>query len=110
MKQDFFAAAVSDTAAVKLPDGRTLTVRGLTGAEWDEYERACTTEGPDGKAVFKNDRARLVQFGTLDEHGGPLFDAADLPKLRTLSARFLRPLFDTIAELSTGGGDDAGNG
>ncbi|QEL14337.1 hypothetical protein [Limnoglobus roseus] len=109
-KSDFFAAAtVSETAEVKLPNGTVAKVRGLTGAEWDAYERACTSEGPDGKSVFKNDRARLVQFGTLDESGAPLFDEGDLPKLRTMSARFIRPLFDKIAALS-GVGADAGNG
>lgn len=107
MKQDFFAAAVvTDAAEVRLPSG-VYKVRGLTGAEWDEYERACTSEGPDGKAVFKNDRARLVMYGTLDADGKQLFAEGDLPRLRACSAKVLRPLFDKIAELSSLK-DDAG--
>ena len=107
MKQDFFAAAiVADSAEVRLPGG-VYKVRGLTGAEWDEYERACTSEGQDGKAVFKNDRARLVMYGTLDTDDKPLFAEGDLAKLRACPAKIIRPLFDKIAELSSLK-DDAG--
>jgi hypothetical protein len=97
-----------ETEVVKTPRGE-FTVRGLTADEWDDYERSCTVE-IGGKATFKNNRAKLVQLGTIKpESGLPLFSPEDVEKLGRAPAKVIRPLFDAIAKLS-GVGGDVGNG
>jgi hypothetical protein len=106
----FAAAAVLPTKVVNVPGYGPLSVRGLTSAEYDEFEAASTVKTAAGKQEFKADRAVLVKLGALqNESDEPLFTDADLPKLRDLPARVLVPVARAILDLSGAGEDSAGN-
>jgi hypothetical protein len=107
MSRDAFLSAQIEERVVKIPGVGSFRARGLTAPEWSEYEAHCT-KIVDGKPVYKGDRAKLVQLGTIGEGGLQIFTVDDLPVLQNRPAKLIRPLSDAIAEMS-GVSDDLGN-
>ena len=110
-KAKFLAASPApETEVVNVPGFGDVTVRALTGDEYDRFEAACSAKGPDGKAEYKADRATLVRLSVIDpETGLHVFDDADIPALRAEPAKVLIPISKAAYRLCGVGGDDAGN-
>lgn len=88
---------------VAVPEwGGTLLVRGLTGAERDQYEASMIRWKGDSKigADMANARARLVAMAAIDEHGKRLFSDRDVRLLGEKSGAALDRVFDAVAGLS----------
>lgn len=81
---------------VEVPDG-TVHARGLTGAEWDEYEAASMT--PDGKG-YRPNRTVLFRLAACDAGGEALFTAADDAALKALDAATVNPVCEAAQRLS----------
>src|SRR5688572_23855812 len=74
---------------VSVPEwGGEVRLRGLTGAELDEYQASLViqTAGGGQKANLRNATAKLVARCAIDADGSPLFEAKDLLKLSSKSA------------------------
>lgn len=100
-KEQILGAARKDFKDVDVPElGGTVRVRGLSAAEFIEYEQAIRDED------FANLRARLVANAAVDENGKPLFTAADVRALGEKPAKPIDRLFRAIITL-TGFTDDA---
>jgi hypothetical protein len=110
-KTKFFAATKPETEAVDVPGFGTVTVRGLTGAEYDRFEAACGGKGEDGKPAYKTDRALMARLAVVDpETGAAVFGDEDLPALRAEPVKVLAPIVAAAFRLcGLGAGDDAGN-
>lgn len=92
-----FAPKHPPTKNVAVPGVGEVTVRGLTGAEWDRYESTCAGDGGKVKA----DRALLVRLSVIHgETGDHVFGDADLPRLAELPAQVLSPVAKAAVELS----------
>lgn len=98
LRAKFLAAAGPKTRVVPVPGIGDVTVRGLTGSEYDRYESACTRTEAD-KPTFSADRPLLARLACLDGDK-PLFTEADDAFLRTLPAGVLMPLANAVLELS----------
>lgn len=103
MTRDEFLTAGADLPreTVKTPKGE-VTVRGLTGDEWDGYEAACVRPGADdaGGRVRAN-RALLARLSVVDPAtGAHLFGDADVPKLAGLPVACLTPIANAAMRLS----------
>ncbi len=83
------------TEVVEIPDLGPVTVRGLSGAEWDRYETDCTSSD-GGETKYVANRARLIQIGCVD----PQFDDSDLMQIASLPAKVLIPIAGAIMRLS----------
>ncbi|MGW0579638.1 hypothetical protein ACWD25_27565 [Streptomyces sp. NPDC002920] len=101
------------TEPVDIPDwGGEVLVRGLTGAERDDYEASIQQirPRPDGSKevvwVRGNARARLLVKCLIDDQGNRLFKDSDAPALGKKNGAILDRLYDVAAELS-GMGDAA---
>lgn len=103
-KDDVFQRLLAETAPTEgvAVGGVTLTVRGLTAAEWDRYEAACVTTGDGGdKPGFRADRPLLLRLAVVEPvAGGPLFSDDDLPRLAQLPARVVNPVAAAVMRLS----------
>jgi hypothetical protein len=79
----------------------TVLIRGLTGAERDEYEASMVRQrGNEMVANLSNIRAGLVLRCCIDENGNRLFTGTDLGALGEKSAAALDRVFDAAAALS----------
>lgn len=87
---------------VQVPEwGCWVRVRGLTGAERDEWEKSILVgKGKDRDVNVRNLRAKLVQRSVVDAEGKLIFTEADVPALGAKSAAALERLFDAARELS----------
>ena len=65
-----------------LGEGESVTVRAITPRERAEYEMSMVDK--EGKTIpgrVRTARERLVIIGAIDDHGQPLFSAADLAEM-----------------------------
>ena len=87
---------------VEVPEwGGKVQVRGLTGAERDQFEASIMTgKGTNRDVNMKNVRSKLVVLGTINSAGERLFAPADVAWLSEKSASALERVFDAIRKLS----------
>lgn len=101
-KNEIFAADDRKTEDVAVPEwGGTVRLRGLSGAERDEYE-ASMQKQVGGKQVqdLRNFRARLVALSAINEDGTTLFEQNEVAALSRRSSVALSRLFDVACRLS----------
>lgn len=100
-RADILGCASLATAEVKLPDGKTASVRELNAGERGEVIR-----------LFKENKniaeihARIIVMGAQD-NGKAVFNEKDVSELLKLPGRVVQSLADRILELSAMGGDDS---
>lgn len=89
---------------VEIPEWEgTVRVRGLTGAQRDQYEaEVLSAHGRRGsfELRFRQARAKLVAMSVVDAEGNLLFSEGDVAALGGKSARALDRIFDVAARLS----------
>ncbi|WP_271215868.1 hypothetical protein [Streptosporangium carneum] len=88
---------------VPVPEwGGEVRLRGLTGAELDEYQASLVVQTRDGtqKTNLRNATAKLVSRCAIDEDGAPLFEPKDLLKLSSKSAVALQRLANVAQRLN----------
>lgn len=90
------------TRDVPVPEwGGTVRVKGLTGAERDQYEAwIISGKGRDRDVNLKNARAKLVMMTIINDEGVRLFDEADIVALGRKSALAVQRVFDVASELA----------
>ncbi len=100
LAKDFILQA-SDIATeeVAIPEwGGTVKVRGLTGAERNEYEQSVVDA--DGRPCLTNATAKLVALGAVDCDGQRIFSPQDVTALGAKSAAPLERVAAAIMRLS----------
>ena len=83
--------------------GLTLTVRGLTGAQRDEWEGSIIRMSPDGRKVtpnMRNYRAKLIAMCIVDAQGKRVFNEADVDALGKKSGQELSKVYKVAQRLS----------
>jgi len=87
---------------VEVPEwGGTVRVRGLTGAERDQFEASIVSlNGRQSKVDTRNVRAKLAALTIIDEDGKRLFTDQDVRQLGLKSAAALDRVFDVAQRLS----------
>ena len=83
--------------------GLTLTVRGLTGAQRDEWESSIIRMSPDGRKVtpnMRNFRAKLIAMCLIDSQGKRVFNEADVEALGKKSGQELSKVYKVAQRLS----------
>lgn len=90
------------TDHVEVPEwGGVVLVRGLTGAERDQFEAdSLVGRGKRREVNLRNFRARLVARTVVDEQGNRLFTDADVEALARKSASAIARVYDVAARLS----------
>lgn len=94
------------TETVEVPEWdctgtNALTVRALSGAQRDEFEKSCMVRA--GKRTdfnISNMRAKLVAMCIVDESGERVFSEEDAKWLGQKSAAALQRVYDVAARLS----------
>lgn len=86
------------TEPVDTPAG-VVFARGLTAADWDEYENASAHQDGD-RISYRANRVVLFRLAACNESGHPLFTAADDPKLRDLPRDVVEPVCLAAQRLS----------
>jgi hypothetical protein len=102
-REQIIGADDRKTVDVEVPEwGGTVRLRGMSGAERDEYEAGIISVGANGsrEVNLKNMRARLVAFSCIDEAGEHMFSADDVSALGEKSAAALERVFDVARKLS----------
>ena len=101
-KADILAAEDLPRETVRVPEwGGDVLVRGLTGAQRDEFEASVVVgKGSNRDVNIKNLRAKLVALSVVDEAGALLFTDKDVDALGKKSAVALQRVFDTAQRLS----------
>lgn len=96
------------TERVAVPEwGGEVLVRGLTGAERDEFEATVVVRrGRDMQVNLANMRAKLVALSVVDANGARLFSDADVGALSRKSAVALQRVFEAAQRLSGLSPDD----
>jgi hypothetical protein len=96
--------AISDivTQTVSVPEwGGEVLVRGLSGAERDQFEATfITVNGASPTIHLQGMRAQLVSMAVVDEKGELLFTPDDVIALGAKSAVALQRVFDVAQKLS----------
>lgn len=87
---------------VEVPEwGGTVRVRGMSGAQRDDYEASIIEQrGNDRKVNLRNARAKLVARCVVDEDGRTMFTTEDISALGRKSAVALERIFDAARRLS----------
>lgn len=88
---------------VAVPEWRgSVMIKGLSGAERDEYEATIIEQDRKGnvRTRLANARAKLVVAAAVDKNGNQLFDDADVKRLGRKSAKALQRVYDKAAELA----------
>jgi len=103
-RDEIFAVDDLKTEEVEVPEwGGSVLVRGLTGAERDEFEATTVKVDKSGKRVpdLENFRARLVALCTIDDKGQRLFKSrAEITALGNKSVSALQRVFDCAQRLN----------
>ena len=104
-RDDFLKAEDRAAEEVDLSDipgyGGSVLVRGLTGAERDEFEASLLQRrGNRLEPNTRNVRAKLVARCVVDDEGNPLFDLAEAELLGRKSAQVISRIYDVAARLS----------
>lgn len=96
------AATTLPAETVDVPElGGVVTVRGLSAAERDAFERSMWVQkGKHRELNLTNIRARLVALCVVDEAGQCLFTEADVPALGQVRADIMDRLFTMAQRLS----------
>lgn len=91
-----------DTRDVQVPEwGGTVRVRGMTGAERDDWElRAFRAEEANDLEMQLTMRRRAVVCGVIDAGGAAVFNDEDTAEIKKLSGKALEVVFDAIMKLS----------
>lgn len=99
---DIKAATNLPTEDVSVPElGGMVTVRGLSAADRDEFERQMWVQrGKNREFNLKNVRARLVALSLVDDAGARLFTDDDVDALGLVRADVMDRLFSTAQRLS----------
>ena len=101
-KAQILGAADIVTEEVHVPewDGSVL-VRGLTGAQRDEFELSLVEQHGRKQVWHREDvRAKLLVLSIVDEEGNRLFSEGDIQALSQKSASALERLFNVSRRLS----------
>lgn len=101
-RADILGCATLQNAEVKLPNGKTATVRELNAGERGEVIRMFR----DTKNMAEI-HARICVFACVDGNGKAVFSEKDVPDLLKLPGRVVQALADRALELSAMGGDEA---
>lgn len=101
-RDQLLAATTLPRETVPVPElGGEVCVRGLTGAERDQFEQEMlATRGKKTSMNLANIRARLVTLAAVDEAGARLFTPADVEALGLVRADVLDRLFAVAQRLS----------
>jgi hypothetical protein len=107
-RDDILAIDDTQSEVVAVPEwGGSVTVRGLTGTERDQFEASFVTYQRNDKGSFDvmpprtaNVRARLVAIATVGEDGKPLFSEADVAALGRKSGLALERVADVARKLA----------
>lgn len=107
-KAQIISANDLPTEVVEVPEwGGSVTVRGLTAAEFCEYRMSQRRVNAAGDEVFnwQNFNARLVAMTVIDDAGKPMFEEAEIKMLAGKSAVAVHRVFAVAQRLSGLGGD-----
>lgn len=86
---------------VAIPDVGDIWVHGLTSGQKDEYENDVFKVTAGSQEVkISNARAVLIQRTVRDQHGNPMFAAADIGKINQIPASILDPIYEKARKLS----------
>jgi hypothetical protein len=87
---------------IEVPEwGGTVRVRGMSGAQRDDYEASIIEQrGNDRKVNLRNARAKLVARCVVDGEGKAIFTTDDISSLGRKSAVALERVFDAARRLS----------
>jgi hypothetical protein len=101
-KADILAAEDLPRETVRVPEwGGEVLVRGLTGAQRDEFEASVVVgKGSNREVNIKNLRAKLVSLSVVDEAGALLFTDKDIDALGKKSAVALQRVFEVAQRVS----------
>lgn len=90
------------TEEVPVPEwGASVLVRGMTGAERDDFEASVLEQrGQKFHVKLKNARARLVALTVVDETGQRIFSDDDVAALGKKNAAALNRVYEVAARLS----------
>lgn len=101
-RDSILAAPDLQTEVVEVPEwGGSVTVRGMTGAERDSFERSMVDlSGKDTKMNVVNFRAKMVARTVVDSAGKRLFRDDDATMLGTKSAAAINRVFKVAQRLS----------
>ncbi len=101
-REQILAAPDLKTETVAVPEwGGTVLVRGLTGAERDEYEQSLMVgRGRNRDINIRNARAKLLVLTIVDASGKHVFEDSDIVALGRKSAAALERVFDVARRLS----------
>lgn len=101
-KQQILTAKDIETKDVDVPEwGGTVRIRGLNGAERDEFEQSMVERrGKRYEANLRNARARLVSLSVVDDSGSRVFTDADVKALGNKSAAALNRVYEAARDLS----------
>lgn len=100
-KSDILKADDISTETVSVPEwGGHVFVRGLNGAERDDYEQRAMDRQKGDKECMKLWRARIVASTVVDETGENLFGPRDVDALGLKNANVLDRIVSKALELS----------
>lgn len=101
-REEILKANDIKTESVSVPEwGGDVMVRGLTGAQRDDYEATLIRmKGTDAQMNLRNARAKLVQRSCVDADGALLFNEDDVVALSRKSAAALERVFEVAQRLS----------
>lgn len=102
-REQILAANDLPVEDVPVPEWKgEVRLRGLTGAELDEYQASLVVQTSNGqqKANLRNATAKLVARCAINEDGSLLFEPKDLLKLSSKSAVALQRLFAVAQKLN----------
>lgn len=86
---------------VHIPEwGGDVLVRGLTGYERDQLERAVIELKGKRAIIRDNIRAKMVSMSVVDEDGNLVFSESDIEALGKKSASALQRIFEVAQRLS----------
>lgn len=89
------------TETVDVPGwGDKVTVKGLTGAELDDYQNSVRRFRAGQVEMLGNGRAKLLVRTLVDDSGRRLFEDKDAAALGKKSGRIIDQLYDVAARLS----------
>ena len=99
-KEAIMAAVDIAVETVHVPEwGGDVKVRGLTGAQRDQYEQMLLGQR-EKSGAFYNIRATLCVLAIVDDNGNQLFDVAEIDALGKKSAAALDRIADVIRRIS----------
>ena len=101
-RDDILAVDDIKIESMDVPEwGGSVFVRGMTGAERDQFESSIISiDGDNQKVDMRDIRAKLCSKSICDEDGKKLFTPADIKELSKKSAVALQRVFKVAQRLS----------